>query len=68
LDAKIAKSQLQPSQYDVGVDWNNFTPISFREVLEKIKYQKKHNVNMYESFVRMASSSDSPVGDSVLSK
>lgn len=49
LDAKIAKSQLQPSQYDVGVDWNNFTPISFREVLEKIKYQKEHNVNMYGS-------------------
>lgn len=47
LDAAIAKKSLQPSQYDVGVDWNNFTPISWREVIEKIKYQKENNVNMF---------------------
>lgn len=47
LDAVIAKKSLQPSQYDVGVDWNNFTPISWREVIEKIKYQKENNVNMF---------------------
>jgi len=49
MDAENAKKNLQPSQYDVGVDWNDFTPVSFREVLEKIKYQKEHNVNMYGS-------------------
>ena len=47
LDASIAKKSLQPSQYDVGVDWNNFTPVSWREVIEKIKYQKENNVNMF---------------------
>ena len=47
LDAVIAKKSLQPSQYDVGVDWNNFAPISWREVIEKIKYQKENNVNMF---------------------
>lgn len=47
LDAVITKKSLQPSQYDVGVDWNNFAPISWREVIEKIKYQKENNVNMF---------------------
>lgn len=47
LDAVIAEKSLQPSQYDVGVDWNNFAPISWREVIEKIKYQKENNVNMF---------------------
>lgn len=31
---------LFPSQYDVGVDHNNFTPISFEEVKEIIKEQE----------------------------
>ena len=30
---------LFPYQYDVGVDKNNFTPISFNEVKEKIDQQ-----------------------------
>ena len=47
MDAKVAKQNLQPSQYDVGVDWNNFTPISWREVIEKIKKQKELNKNMF---------------------
>lgn len=47
VDAIIAKSSLQPSQYDVGVDWNNFTPISWREVIEKVKKQKELNKNMF---------------------
>ena len=47
MDAQIAKEGLKPSQYDVGVDWNNFTPISWNEVKEKISYQKTNNVNMY---------------------
>lgn len=37
---------LFPSQYDVGVDFNNYTPISFQEVKEKIDFQVKNNVNM----------------------
>ena len=47
MDAQTAKSQLRPSQYDVGVDWNNFTPINWNFIKEKIKYQKDNNVNMY---------------------
>jgi calcineurin-like phosphoesterase family protein len=30
-----------PYQYDVGVDKNNFTPLSFDEVKEKIDQQVK---------------------------
>ena len=37
---------LFPTQYDVGVDFNNYTPISFQEVKEKIDFQVKNNVNM----------------------
>ena len=37
---------LFPAQYDVGVDFNNYTPISFQEVKEKIDFQVKNNVNM----------------------
>jgi len=47
IDAETAKKGLHPSQYDVGVDWNNFTPISWNEVKEKINYQKANNINMY---------------------
>ena len=37
---------LFPTQYNVGVDFNNYTPISFQEVKEKIDFQVKNNVNM----------------------
>lgn len=37
---------LFPSQYDVGVDMNNYTPISWREIDKKIKFQIENNVNM----------------------
>lgn len=47
VDASIAKKCLQPSQYDVGVDWNNFTPINWNFIREKINYQKNNNINMY---------------------
>lgn len=47
LDSVIAKESLQPSQYDVGVDWNDYAPVSWSKVLEKIKYQKENNVNMF---------------------
>lgn len=35
-----------PTQYDVGVDFNDFTPISWKEVNEKIQTQIKMNDNM----------------------
>lgn len=35
-----------PYQYDVGTDLNNYTPISWKEVKEKIEYQIKNNVNV----------------------
>lgn len=36
---------LLPTQYDVGVDMNNFAPISWEEVKNKIEYQVKNGVN-----------------------
>lgn len=34
-----------PTQYDVGVDLNNYSPISFEEVKKRIDYQVEHNTN-----------------------
>lgn len=34
-----------PYQYDVGVDFNNYIPISWNEVCNKITTQVKYNVN-----------------------
>lgn len=36
---------LLPNQYDVGVDFNNFKPISWKEVKTKIEYQIQNNTN-----------------------
>jgi len=36
---------LYPTQYDVGVDMNNYTPISWKDVKTKIEYQVENNVN-----------------------
>jgi len=36
---------LLPTQYDVGVDMNDFTPISWEEVKKKIEFQVENNVN-----------------------
>ena len=36
---------LFPNQYDVGVDFNNYRPISYLEVKEKIEYQMQNNIN-----------------------
>lgn len=38
---------LFPYQYDVGVDNNNYTPVSWEEVQEKIAYQIEHGVPQY---------------------
>ncbi len=35
-----------PTQYDVGVDMNDYRPISWREVDERIKFQIENNVNI----------------------
>ena len=35
-----------PSQYDVGVDFNNYKPISWHELKSKIDFQINKNVNM----------------------
>lgn len=39
---------LFPTQYDVGVDMNNYTPISWKEVKEKIEYQVENNLNCFD--------------------
>lgn len=36
-------SNLSSTQYDVGVDLNNFTPISFDKVMERIDFQINNN-------------------------
>lgn len=36
---------LFPTQYDVGVDFNDYRPISYNQVMEKIKYQIEHYTN-----------------------
>lgn len=36
---------LLPTQYDVGVDMNDFAPISWEEVKKKIEFQVENNVN-----------------------
>lgn len=38
---------LFPYQYDVGVDNNNYTPVSWTEVQEKIAYQLENGVPTY---------------------
>lgn len=45
-DFERCTSMLFPTQYDVGVDFNNFTPISWNEVNEKIQKQIENNTNL----------------------
>lgn len=40
---------LFPYQYDVGVDNNNYTPISWKQIQEKIAYQVEHGIPTYDS-------------------
>lgn len=39
-------NNMMPTQYDVGVDFNNFAPISWKEVNEKIGFQVKNKYNL----------------------
>lgn len=45
-DCERCYQTLFPTQYDVGVDFNNFTPISWYEVNDKIQKQIKENSNL----------------------
>ena len=44
-DAPLLNNYL-PTQYDVGVDFNNFAPISWEEVNNKINYQIDNHCNL----------------------
>lgn len=35
-----------PTQYDVGVDFNDYKPISFEELSNKINFQVENNTNL----------------------
>lgn len=49
---EVRLKHLFPTQYDVGVDNNNFEPISFREIKEIIKEQQRQaNMNWFEKLV-----------------
>lgn len=43
---------LLPTQYDVGVDMNNYTPISWNELKEKIEYQVENNINCFDVLMK----------------
>ena len=45
FDSKFLSNYL-PTQYDVGVDLNNYTPISWEEIDKRIKYQIDNNTNV----------------------
>lgn len=46
MDCDRCFQMLFPTQYDVGVDFNEFAPISWKEVDERIKEQIKTNQNL----------------------
>lgn len=46
-DSDRAKIGLMPTQYDVGVDWNDYKPISYQELIVKLEDQVKENKNMF---------------------
>ena len=46
LDKNIDRLKLLlPTQYDVGVDLNDYTPVSWSKVKERIEFQMLNNVN-----------------------
>jgi calcineurin-like phosphoesterase family protein len=45
-DCERCYQMLFPTQYDVGVDFNEFAPISWNELNEKIKQQVENNENL----------------------
>lgn len=51
-DTGRMKSNMVWSQYDVGVDANNFKPISFDLILDKIQYYYNNNTNQALEIVK----------------
>ena len=45
-DTQRCLDMLFPTQYDVGVDFNDFTPISWYELNDKIQQQVENNENL----------------------
>ena len=48
IDSKRMQNNITPTQYDVGVDWNDFKPISYEKLISRLEYQVKNNKTMYE--------------------
>ena len=64
-DAGRSQSNLTPTQYDVGVDWNRFKPISYEKLIMKLELQVYNNVNMYDRTMRIDSCRDTIRSNSV---
>ena len=47
LDSSRSKKMLTPTQYDVGVDWNGFKPVSYDKLIEILRKQVSENKNMF---------------------
>ncbi len=45
FDAQFLKAY-KSTQYEVGVDFNNYTPIAWEEVNRRIQYQIENNTNV----------------------
>lgn len=45
-DAFIVEQCCRPTQYEVGVDLNDYRPISFHQLKERIGYQVKYSCNV----------------------
>lgn len=43
----VNKYNLNSRQYDVGVDLNNYSPVSWTDIKEKLKYQTNNSLNSY---------------------
>lgn len=65
IDSNRSKQTLTPTQYDVGVDWNNFTPISYEELIKKLEFQVTNNVNMYGKTMCMDSYGNSTISNRI---
>jgi len=48
IDAKRMQDNIKSTQYDVGVDWNNFKPISYTDLIKRLEYQVENNKTMYD--------------------
>ena len=51
-DINIMQNCMRWNQYDVGVDANNFTPISYNEIVEKIKFYFDNSTNQAVEIIK----------------